>query len=106
MGSQASGGGQGGGSTTLGPDFQLFELVQREDGYSSSGIVGAVSLRQTHVEFLSHIRLTDYRKAYDTLTVSPQLVDDADQFFDLMAQITDSRAFSEPLQLSGRAGRA
>ena len=33
--------------------------------------LGQAALRQIHVEFLSLIRLTDYRKQYDTLTVSP-----------------------------------
>ena len=69
MGGQASGGGQGGGQSSVGPDFQLFELVQREEMYMPS--LGQAALRQTHVEFLSLIRLTDYRKQYDTLTVSP-----------------------------------
>ena len=78
--------------------------MHREDVYTPS--LGAAALRQAHVEFLSLIRLTDYRKAYDTLTVSPQLVHEADHFFGLMAQITDGKAFAEPLLLSARTGRA
>ena len=69
MGGQASGGGQGGSQSSVGPDFALFELVQREELFEPS--LGQVALRQAHVEFLSLIRLTDYRKQYDTLTVSP-----------------------------------
>ena len=69
MGGQASGSGLGGGQSSIGPDFQLFELVQREEMYMPS--LGQATLRQTHVEFLSLIRLTDYHKQCDTLTVSP-----------------------------------
>ena len=67
--------------------------------------IGQATLRKLHVEFLSHIRLTDYRKPYDTLTVSPQLVDDADHFFSLMSKITDQKAFSDVVMLSARTGR-
>ena len=104
MGGQGSGGGLGGSQSSLGPDFQLFEMVQREEMYMQS--LGQTALRSTHVEFLSAIRLTDYRKQYDTLTVSPYLVHDADYFFGLMAKLTDGRAFAEPLMLSARTGRA
>ena len=69
MGGQVSGGGLGSNQSSLGPDFQLFEMVQREEMYMPS--LGQAALRSTHVEFLSAIRLTDYRKQYDTLTVSP-----------------------------------
>ena len=85
-------------------DFQLFELVHREDTYMPS--IGQASLRKLHVEFLSHIRLTDYRKPYDTLTVSPQMVHDVDYFFSLMSQITERKAFNEVVMLSARTGRA
>ena len=67
--------------------------------------LGQATLRKLHVEFLSHIRLTDYRKPYDTLTVSPQMVHDVDYFFTLMSRITEKKAFSEIVMLSARTGR-
>ena len=84
-------------------DYQLFELVHREDTYMPS--IGQATLRKLHVEFLSHIRLTDYKKPYDTLTVSTQMVHDVDYFFSLMSMITEDKAFSEVVMLSARTGR-
>ena len=43
MGSQVSGSGPGGSQSSVGPDFQLFELVQREEMYMPS--LGQAALR-------------------------------------------------------------
>ena len=45
-------------------------------------------------EILKHVRVTDYQSCLDTLTVSEELVADADYFFRLMSYATNNQAFS------------
>lgn len=58
-----------------------------------------------HEEFLKYIRITDYKQKFDTLTVSPQLVRDSGQFFSLMAEITNHKAFREPSVFKQKGSR-
>lgn len=43
---------------------------------------------------MKQLRLTDYFTCLDTLTVSEELVQDADHFFKLMALATNNQAFT------------
>ena len=50
--------------------------------------------------FLRNIRITDNKRENDTLTVSQDLVEDTETFFETMSEVTDNRAFHEPIMLS------
>jgi hypothetical protein len=44
-------------------------------------------------DFLSYIRLTDYQYYLDTITVDQSVVSEPILFFNLMADLTDNKAF-------------
>ena len=58
--------------------------------------LGSHTMHQLQEEFLMHIRVTDYKQQFDTLTVNPHLVTDPSKFFSLVAEITQHKAFREP----------
>ena len=53
-----------------------------------------------------HIRLTDFKKELDTLTVTQDLVEDSNLFFNLMDEVTEGKAFREAIKFSSKSGRA
>lgn len=44
------------------------------------------------------MQLTDFNQYLDTLTVAPELVNNADYFFKLMANVSNNLAFKSPCQ--------
>lgn len=76
------------------------------DDILSVMVVHSQSVRQSHYNFLSQVRLTDNLNRFDTLTVSEKLVADPKQFFHLMNVVTNEKAFQEQLNFSNRSGRA
>ena len=87
----------------VGPEFQLFEIANRDDYFNS---LSSQTLRSIHYELLSQIRLTDYQQQFDTITVNQKLVSEIDNFFDLIGIITSHKAFQEPCMFSSRMGKA
>mmetsp|Transcript_28971 Transcript_28971/g.27916 ORF Transcript_28971/g.27916 Transcript_28971/m.27916 type:complete len:115 (-) Transcript_28971:2301-2645(-) len=53
---------------------------------------------QAQDEILKNILLTDYNHYLDTLTVSQELVQDSEHFFELFALASDQQAFTSPLE--------
>lgn len=67
--------------------------------------LGYQTMHQLQEEFLKHIRVTDYKQQFDTLTVNPQLVTDPSKFFSLVGEITQHKAFREPAIFKQKGGR-
>ena len=64
----------------MSPEFQLFEMVHHADDIFSL-MVNSQLIRQAHYEFLSYVRLSDYKQRFDSLTVAEKLVADPKHFF-------------------------
>jgi hypothetical protein len=67
--------------------------------------LGSQQARVVNEEFLKNIRVTDYQSQFDTITVSPHLVTDSNRFFDLIAEVTQHKAFREPAIFKQKGGR-
>lgn len=82
-------------------ELPIFEMVKPEEIRN----LGYHTMHQLQEEFLKHIRVTDYKQQFDTLTVNPQLVTDPSKFFSLVAEITQHKAFREPAIFKQKGGR-
>lgn len=49
----------------------------------------------------ANVKLADLFMYLDTITISPQLVSDVDNFFNVMERATNSNAFSIPCKFQG-----
>lgn len=80
-------------------------MVSQRDFLRMVGL-GSQAVKENQNYFLKNIRITDNKRECDTITVAQSLVEDTDSFFDLMREVTDNKAFHEPIMFSLKTGRA
>ena len=90
-------------------DLCIFESSNSRDDYSGYSPYRKVTMiRENLSSLFKATRITSNKQENDTLTINSDIVKSPQTFFDLMANVTDDQAFSEPIQYcvgKGNAGK-
>lgn len=85
----------------------IFEVVNPQQSYQSySPYSKGRQIRETQTRLIKLTRVTGNKTEKDTVTVDTELVKSVDTFFELMSEVTDGKAFSQPAQYVTRPGAA